>query len=95
MNDRRNDFSLALIGGVLGGVFLIIVMVAIIVPCVRRRQKRRLKWVTEDCSSAKVLREDVEASGLLKGSLEGTVGGQVQSVIFWALWCVLLNPFLS
>jgi hypothetical protein len=95
LNIGQNDFPLAPIGGVLGGVFLITAVVTIIVPCARRRQNKRLKWLTEGGSSANVLRKDVGASGLLKGSLEEIVGGQVQSVIFWTPWCVLLNPFLS
>jgi Ca2+/Na+ antiporter len=82
LNNRRNGFPLAPIGCVLGGAFFIIAMVAIIVPCARRRQKRRLKWLTEDGNSANVLCKDVEASGLLKGSLEEIFGGQVQSDIF-------------
>ena len=43
-------------------------MVAIIVPCARRRQKR-LRWLTEGGGgNANVLRRDVEASEPLKGS---------------------------
>jgi len=46
---------------------LVLILVAIIVPCARRRQKR-LKWLTEDDGNPNVLRRDVEASEPLKGS---------------------------
>jgi hypothetical protein len=62
---------------------------------VRSKTAEQETQVAEGGSSANLLRNDVEASGLLKGSLEEIVGGQVQSVIFWTPWCVLLNPFLS
>ena len=45
----------------------VIMLVAIIVPCARRRQKR-LRWLTESDGGANVLRRDVEASEPLKGS---------------------------
>ena len=46
----------------------IITLVAIIVPCARRRQKRRLRWLTESDGNPNVLRRDAEASEPLKGS---------------------------
>ena len=53
------------IGGVLVGVLLITIFVAVIFPCARRRQKR-LKLLTEGDGSANVLHRDVEVSELLK-----------------------------
>lgn len=46
---------------------VVIILVAVIVPCARRRQKR-LKWLVESDGPPNVLRRDVEASSPFKGS---------------------------